>query len=146
MFPGLPTSLSGAYVIESTVDEECQANLVTRFGKPWGIWYDDTTPDLEHWLALGLEKYTPLHQKVLVCVPLGRPHHHYPAPVISVYEAYIYGMGCPPAEWLPLPRFDAYCVQHSYPGTHGTRPPTVAQRDRLLAQVRALHPRFIFLF
>ena len=146
MFPGLPTSLSGAYVIESTVDEECQANIVTRLGRPFGCWLDDTTPDLRKWLALALAKYTPLGQKVLVCVPPGRPDHHYHAPAVSVYEAYIYGMGCPPAEFLPLPRFDAYCVQYRWPGAVGCHAPSYEQFERLLGLVRALHPRLIFLF
>lgn len=63
-----------------------------------------------------------------------------------MYEAYIYGMGVSPAEWLPLPRFDAYCVQKSWPGTHGQHPPTPVEFNRLLELVQAHRPRFIFLF
>lgn len=145
-YPNLPTSLSGAYVIGAT-DESVQGRTITRLGKPWGLWYDDTTPDLELvWLPKGLAKYTPLGQKVMVCVPPGRPHHHHPAPVISVYEAYIYGMGCLPSEWLPLPKFDAYIVQRDYPGTHGKHAPTIEQYAHLLGLVRAEQPHFIFTF
>ena len=149
MYPGLPTSLSGAYVIESTVDEECQANLVTRLGKPFGCWLDDSTPDLEKWLALAVAKYQPLGQTVFVCVPPGHPHlRHRPSPpVVNVQEWYPHGMGCPPEAWGPPPSGRiAFCVQRAYPGTHGKTPPTEAEFQRLLAQVQARHPRFIFLF
>ncbi len=145
MFPGLPSSLSGAYRI-GEIDEQVQGRVITRLGCPWGVWFDDTTPYLEDWVQRGLEKYTPLGQTVMVCVPPGRPDHHYPAPVVSVYEAYIYGMGCPPSDWLPLPQFEGYVVQKMWPGTFGSRPPTVQEFDRLLRLVRAHHPRFIWLF
>lgn len=144
-YPNLPTSLSGAYVIGG-VDQECQARVVSRLDRPYGVWIDDTTPNLSHWLGLALAKYTPLNQRVLVCVPPGRPEHHYPAPVISVYEAYFYGMGCPFEDWLPLPRFDAYVVQRDYPGTHGKHAPTIEQYAHLLGMVRAEQPSHIFLY
>ena len=145
MYPGLPTSLSGVYAIGET-DEQVQGRVIRKRGREWGVWYDDTTPDLETiWLPKGLVEYAPpLH--VMVCVPPGRPKHHYPEPIISVYEAYIYGMGCPPAEWLPLPRFDAYVVQRRWPGTVGDKPPSVEQFDRLLGLVKAHDPKFIWLF
>lgn len=143
--PGLPTSLSGVYAL-GDVDEQVQGRVITRRGEPWGVWYDDTTPNLERWLSAALTKYMPLGQRVMACVPPGRPHHHFPSPIISVYEAYFYGMGCPFSDWLPLPKFDAYCVQKRWPGTHGKSAPTVEQFDRLLALVRAQHPRFVWLF
>lgn len=148
MFPGLPTSLSGAYVIESTVDEECQANLVTRLAQPFGVWLDDSTPRLEHWLALAVAKYAPLGQTVFVCVPPGEPtlRHKPTPPVVNVYERYVYGMGVPPGAWGPCPRYQAYVVQRRWPGTVGRTPPTEAQYRRLLAQVQANAPKFIFLF
>lgn len=145
-YPGLPTSLSGAYVITSEVDEECQCNIVTRLGKPFGVWFDDTTPNLDTWIEKARAKYVPLNQKILVAVPPGWRDHHYPAPIISVYEAYIYGMGCNPNEFLPLPKFEAYCVQYKWPGTENRHAPTTEQYDRLLKLVQANHPRFIFLF
>ena len=145
-WPGLPTSLSGAYVIESTVDEDCQANLVTHLGNPYGIWYDDTVPDLQHWLVLGTEKYT--DQTVFVCVPPGRPHlRHKPSPpIVNVIEVYHYGMGFPPAAWGRPPAAEAFCIQWAWPGTVGKRPPTATQRASLLTQVQAHHPKYIFLF
>lgn len=145
-YPGLPSSLSGAYVIEPTVDEECQANLVTRLGKPFGCWLDDTTPNLQHWIELAVAKYRPLGQTVFVCVPPGRPYfRHGPCPpVVNVQEWYPFGMGCPPSEWGEPPRRFAYCIQWDYPGTHGKTPPTVKQREGLLAQVLAHHPRYVF--
>lgn len=149
MFPGLPSSLSGAYVIESTVDEECQANLVTRLGKPFGAWLDDSTPDLEKWLTLAVAKYKPLNQTVFVCVPPGQPHlRHRPSPpVINVQEWYPWGMGCPPSAWGEPPTGRvAWCLQWNWPGTHGTKPPTQVQRERLLTQIQARHPKFLFLF
>jgi hypothetical protein len=145
MFPGLPTSLSGGYVI-GAVDEECQARVVTRLGEPFGAWIDDTTPDLGHWLQLTVAKYRPLNQTVMVCVPPGEPHKRYPAPIVSVYEAYFWGMGCPFDDWLPLPKFDAYCVQKAWPGTHGKTAPTGDEFQRLLNLARANHPRFLFAF
>lgn len=145
-YPGLPTSLSGAYVIESTVDEECQANLVTRLGKPFGVWFDDTTPNLQMWLDKAKAKYIPMGQHIFVCVPPSERNHHYEAPVISVYEAYIYGAGVPISEWLPLPKFDAYCVQYKWPGIVGKNPPTEEQFQYLLRLVEKHHPQFIFKF
>lgn len=145
MFPGLPTCLRGGLVI-GAVDEETQARIVTHGGKPWGCWIDDSTPNLEHWLDLALQKYVPLGQHVIVCVPPGRPGHHYPPPVISCYEAYWYGMGCAPADWLPLPTFDAYCIQWRWPGTHASKAPSLAERIRLLHAVRAHNPQIIFQF
>lgn len=145
MWPDAPSSLSGAYEI-GAVDEQVQGRVLTRLGEPWGVWYDDTTTNLDRWVQAGLEKYGSVGRHVMVCVPPGEPHHHWPAPVISVYEAYIYGMGVPPAEWLPLPRFDAYCVQWLWPGTSGRRQPSPAERERLLQLVQAERPRFIFLF
>lgn len=148
MYPGLPTSLSGTYVIQGTVDEECQANIVTRLGKPFGCWLDDTTPDLEKWVALAVLKYRPLGQTVFVCVPPGRPHlYHRPSPpIVNVQEWYPYGMGCPPGAWGPPPKRTAYCLQRRYPGTHGETPPTDAQFADLLASVRVHRPKFIWLF
>ena len=146
-YPGLPTSLSGAYVI-GDVDEECQARVVTRLGKPFGAWLDDTTPDLDKWLTLTVAKYGPLGQTVFVCVPPGEPNlRHSPSPpVVNVYEIYHFGMGCPPSAWGPIPKRYAYCLQYRYPGTHGKQPPTDAQFQSLLKQAQAHHPRFIFLF
>lgn len=152
MYPGLPTSLSGAYVIESTVDEECQANIVTRLGKPFGCWLDDGTENAEHgldyYVGLAVAKYKPLGQTVFVCVPPGQPHlRHRPSPpIVNVGEWYPYGMGVPPEAWGPIPKRTAYCLQRRYPGTHGTKPPTDAQFKRLLAEARAHHPKFIFLY
>jgi hypothetical protein len=143
---GLPVCVRGGLTI-GPVDQDVQARVITRAGEPFGVWFDDTTPDLESvWLPKGLAKYVPLGQQVLVCVPPGRPHHHYPTPIISVYEAYIHGMGCPAADWLPLPRFDAYCVQKNWPGTHGKHPPTDAQYARLLTLVKRNDPQIIFTF
>jgi hypothetical protein len=147
-FPGVPTSLSGAYVI-GEVDEEVQARLVTRLGKPFGVWYDDTTPHLEStWLPKGVAKYQPLDQVLFVCVPPGRPllRHQPTPPIVNVQEWYPYGMGCPPSEWGPPPACEAYCIQWGWPGTHGTAAPTAQERQALLAAVREHHPKFIFLF
>jgi len=145
-FPGLPTSLHGELVIEPTVDEDCQANLVTLHGQPYGCWLDDTTPELDHWLGLAVAKYGPLNQTVFVCIPPGRPHlRHKPSPpVVNVLEVYHYGMGVPPAAWGKPPACEAYCIQWAWPGTVGKKPPTDAQRDRLLTLVRVHKPRFIF--
>lgn len=148
-WPGLPTChFPAGVVIESTVDEECQANIVTQDGEQVAVWLDDSTPNLNKWRAMAVAKYGPLGQKVFVCVPPGRPHLHYgPEPtVVNVYEAYWYGMGCPPEEWLPLPTFDAYCIQWAYPGTHGQHAPTVKQKETLLHAVLEKHPHYIFLF
>lgn len=113
-------------------------------------WVDDTTENADHGVAYYVEltraKYEPLNQKVLVCVPPGQPHHHYPKPVISVYEAYAIGMGVPPSEFLPIPKFTAYCVQWRWPGTVSARPPTLHARLRLLNLVRAHDPELVFLF
>jgi hypothetical protein len=143
MYPGLPTSLSGAYVIEQTVDEECQANLVTHLGKPYGVWLDDTTPNLDHWIELAAGKYGPLGQKVLVAVaPHDTDLRHGPAPtVIPVYEFYPHA-GSPDQP----PAYDAYCVQWAWPGPNDNEPPTVEQRDQWLAAVQAHHPALIFLY
>lgn len=148
MFPGLPSCLNPAIRITSTVDEECQANIVTRFGRPVGVWLDDTTPMLMHWLGLAVEKYGPLGQTVFVCVPPGDPHlRHKPSPpVVNVQEWYPYGMGCAPSLWGPPPDCEAFCIQWRYPGTHGAKPPTLRQRLGLLRLVRAHRPQFIFLF
>ena len=148
MWPGLPTSLSGAYVIESAIDEACQANLVTRLGKPFGCWLDDSTPNLNHWLELAVAKYKPLGQTVFVCVPPGEPNlRHSPSPpVVNVYEIYHFGMGCPPSEWGPVPARTAYCIQWAWPGTHGKAAPTEVQRQSVLDQALAHRPKFVFLF
>jgi hypothetical protein len=148
MYPGLPTSLSGAYVIHSDVDEECQGNVVTRLGKPYGIWYDDTVPDLDKWLALAVAKYRPLNQTVFVCVPPGQPHLRHPPspPVVNVYERYVFGMGVPPEAWGPCPKYAAYVIQRRWPGTHGKTAPTDAEFEQVLAEVQAHHPHFVFLF
>jgi hypothetical protein len=152
VYPNLPTSLSGAYVIRSGpggVDEECQANYVTRLGKPFGIWYDDTTPNLTtEWLPKGVAKYGPLDQTVLVCIPPGEPQlRHRPSPpIVNVQEWYIYGMGVPVSAWGEPPVAEAYCIQWRWPGTEGTEAPTALQRRHLLAQVQVHHPKFIFLF
>ena len=148
MFPGLPSSFLGAVVIESLVDEECQANIVTRFGKNYGVWLDDTTPNLDEWVAKAVAKYQPLGQKVFVCVPPGLPHlrHHPSPPIVNVQEWYPYGMGVPVGAWGPPPRCEAYCIQWNWPGIDGTRPPTVRERLRLLANILRYRPRFIFKF
>jgi hypothetical protein len=152
MFPGLPTSLSGAYVIESTVDEECSANIVTRLGKPFGCWLDDGTENAEHgldyYVGLAVAKYRPLNQTVFVCVPPGQPHLRHPPspPVVNVYERYVFGMGVPPEAWGPCPKYAAYVIQRRWPGTHGKTAPTDAEFEQVLAEVQAHHPTFIFLF
>lgn len=151
MFPGLPSGLFRPFRplrITATVDEECQANIVTRYGKVYGCWLDDTTPNLQHWLSLAVAKYGPLGQTVFVCVPPGQPHlRHKPSPpVVNVQEWYPYGMGWPPAAWGLPPACEAYCIQWNWPGTEGKQPPALLQRLRLLRQVRRHHPRFIFRF
>lgn len=148
MYPDLPTSLSGAYVIESSVDESCAANYVTRLGKPFGVYLDDTTPRLDYYIDLAVKKYGPLNQTVFVCVPTGeRELHHKPCPpIVNLYEWYPFGEGIPENEFLPPPKFEGYIVQWNWPGTQGKQPPTSAQRQKLLAQVQAHHPKFIFLF
>jgi hypothetical protein len=147
--PGLPICIRGGLVI-GAVDEECQARIITRRGVLWGAWVDDTTYNAEHdlnyYVELTVAKYEPLGLKVMVCVPPGSPHHHYPAPIISVYEAYIYFMGCPPSDWLPIPKFNAYCVQKKWWGTHGTHPPSRAQYLRLLLRVFAHNPKYVLTF
>lgn len=152
-WPGLPTSLSGAYVIENTVDEECQANLVTRLGKPFGCWLDDGASNAAHtlnyYVSLAVAKYRPLGQTVFVCVPPGQPHlRHGPCPpVVNVQEWYPYGMtDAPPAAWGPIPKRYAYCLQYRYPGTSGKHAPTQVEFEALLSEARAHHPHFIFLF
>ena len=151
MFPGLPTSLSGAYVIGET-DEECQARVVTRLGKPFGCWLDDGTENAEHgldyYVGLAVAKYRPLGQTVFVCVPPGQPHlrHHPSPPIVNVQEYYPYGMGVPPEAWGAPSKRTAYCIQWAYPGTVGKQPPTAQQRKKLLAEIQARHPKFIWLF
>jgi len=149
MYPGLPTYRNGSLQI-GTIDQECSARVVTRRGQPYGAWVDDTTFNAQHDLAyyvdLTVAKYAPLGQTVFVCVPPGEPHHHWPAPIVSVYEAYIFGMGCPPDAWLPLPHFDAYCVQRRWPGTHGRKAPTPAQYSWLLQMVLKNRPHHVFEF
>ena len=148
VFPGLPTSLSGAYVIEDTVDEECAANLVTRLGRPFGVYLDDTTPNLPSYVEKAVAKYGPLRQTVFVCVPTGeRDLRHGPCPpVVNLYEWYPLGEASPPSEFGKPPRFEGYIVQWNWPGTNGKVPPTPSQRARLLAQVNAHTPKFILLF
>lgn len=148
MFPGLPTCRVGGVRIELDIDPACQGRIVTKAGKPAGVWLDDSTPRLDHWLSLAAEKYGPLNQPVFVCVAPGQAGRRYrPAPlVVNVFEHYVYGMGVPASAWPPPPAYPAYVVQWRWPGTHGIRPPTPAERQRVLADVEKHNPEYIFLF
>lgn len=143
MYPGLPSSLRAELVITGQVDEECQANIVLRAGKPFGVWLDDTTPNLEHWVKLAAAKYGPLEQKVLVAVaPHDAGKRHGPAStVINVYEYYP-DAGSPDEP----PVYEAYCLQWLWGGPDSRKPPAAERRDRWLAAVQKHHPRFILLF
>jgi hypothetical protein len=148
MWPGLPTSESGAYVIETTVDEECAAHLVTKEGTAFGVYLDDTTPNLDAYVRKAVAKYGPLGKTVFVCVPVGmRWLHHGPRPpVVNLYEWYTIGMAAPQAAYGLPPRFEGYIVQRNWPGTVGKHAPTQTQYELLRAQVMAHHPKFVFDF
>lgn len=148
-WPGRPTDWRGKLTITASVDEDCQANhVVDRDGRLCGVWLDDTTPGLASWVALAVAKYQPQGLAVFVCVPPGQAglHHHPSPPVVNLFEAYPYGEGVPPAEFFPLPKYEGYVVQHSWPGAVGTRSPTLRQRLSLLTRVLAKRPRYVFLF
>lgn len=150
MWPSLPSSRKGGLVIQQAVDQACQGWVVTSDGKPWGVWLDDTTPDLDLWVARAVAKYGPLSQPVFVCVPPGRAglHHKPEPPIINVYEWYPYGSGVPRSAWPKLPPkgYRAYICQWAFPGVASRKPLTRRQRLSLLAGVLLRHPRYIFLF
>lgn len=142
---GLPVDITGRLVITAQVDQVSQGNIITENGVPVGVFLDDTTPHLAYWIARAVGEHRP-DWLIVVAVPPGRPHRHYPPPIISAYETYFFGMGFPLADWLPLPHFRAYVVQRTYPGTVGKDPPTVVQFERVLRLVRARHPEIVFTF
>lgn len=134
--------MSGAYVIEDKTDEECQGNLVTHLGKFWGLWYDDTTPDLEKWVKLGVKKYAASGAKILVAVAPHDAGKHYTEPsVISIYEWYPHA-GSPDEP----PAYDGYCVQWLWPGPDYKGAPTIAERASWLVAIQKHHPKYIFLY
>lgn len=137
---------TGVYQIGPAFDAECSAPIVTQYGLPVGVYIDDTTPNIAHWISVAVAKYP--EGVVIVAVSPGMKGLRYGPrpPVMNAYEAYIFGMGVPWRSWLPIPRYEAYIVQRDYPGTVATKPPGFAKRWMLRRLLRIRRPRLILEF
>lgn len=91
MYPGHPTQLSGKLVITGEIDGPSSSNIVmdTRLVNAVGVYIDDTTPNLAHWLGIAVQHYS----LVLVAVAPRQIGKHWgpDPPVQNMYEAYSIG-------------------------------------------------------
>lgn len=88
MFPGHPSQLSGRLAITSEIDGSTSANIVieTKTGTAAGVYIDDSTPNIEKWIAIAVEKFSVVFVSV---APQANGAHHKPAPPVqNMYEAY----------------------------------------------------------
>ena len=140
-YPDLPTCIKGGVKIGPGFDGECSAPTITRLGHNVGVYLDDTTPNLEHWIEVARAKYpTGL---IVVGISMSTPHLRHPG-VVNAQEWYPVHSGEPLWAWGRMPKCEAYIIQDRFPGFSGRGAPNRLQRLALLAQVRIQRPRFIF--
>lgn len=144
--------IDGRLTIGAYTDGECSAPVVseTRTSAQLGVYIDDETPNIQHWIDIAVAKYgaydptKPLGDSglVIVGISMSTPRLRFPN-VLNAQEWYPYHSGFPLWEWGTMPRSKAYILQHDFVGFRGTKPPTNLQRRLLVAAARLRRPKLI---
>lgn len=135
------TDPSHRYVIGCGFDPATSAPEVcdeSAGGVAVGVYVDDTTPLILHWITLAVARY-PL---VLVGEAPGQwqspPYCSLPR-VLCLREWYPYESGAPAASWGPMPPARGYILQKRFSFTG--QPVQRWQTNLLLREARAMRPR-----
>ena len=134
---------TGYYTFDCGTDVSVGATLnFCHDGQVAGVYIDDTTPNIATSIAAATAKYS----FVVVgqapdgpCAAAGNPQ------VLCAREWYPYDCRAAPGAWGPIPPAQAYIGQALY-AWPGCGPPTPAERQQLLADLEALHPRLLLLY
>lgn len=148
MYPGTITDRKGKLIVTTNTDELTQGFIVTDDnGVAVGIYIDDSTPNIEHWIELALQsnwKYK------FVSIPMARAPHKWKG-MINLLEWYPYHPG-----WVMpkrMPKYEGYILQYKFPGYAIIRwpkakikAPNFIQRKIILIKSLLKRPRFIFYY
>jgi hypothetical protein len=106
-----------------------------------GAYVDDTDPNRDADIATAAAHYSLV---IAAQAPEGPCPYTQPE-VVCAREWYPFDCRYPPGEWGPIPVASAYIVQWWF-AWEGCGAPTSSERQSLLAQVEALHPRLVLLY
>ena len=131
------------------IDAISQANIVTKQGVKVGLYFDDSMPNLESWIAKAKANCQWAPYK-FVSVPMNHAGHHWPG-MINLLEWYPYHAGWNPGR---MPGgYAGYILQRNYPGyilaqdpNAHIKAPTVLQYRKILIEALLKRPKFIFYY
>ena len=136
-----PTDFSystGGFTFNCGTDASVGATVnFCKNGAVAGVYIDDTTPDVAHWVGLAVVKY-----KLVVVGQAPNGPCAAQGDAICAQEWYPYDCRFPPGTWGPIPAAKAYIIQWWY-AWPGCGPPTPIERAALLSDVEALKPILI---
>lgn len=131
--------LTGRLVIGCAFDGTVSAPAVCEHGRQVGVYLDDSTPHLSHWVAVARQRYP--HGLILIARPMGHPGCPWRG-VTCADEWYPWCSGAPAWAWGRMPSAQALILQDRYPGLGGChRPPPYTLAARLIRQARAERPK-----
>lgn len=142
------TTIKGGLTIGPGFDGQCSAPYVYRAGRVVGVYIDDTTPNINKWVACAAAQY-PTGIVLVAVAPDQYGLKYAPSPpVVNCFEAYAYGYG------LTLAQFWAnFVAPYSYPCyisqdwfDWGQAPVPAADRWRLLLNVLATGAPYVFVY